>query len=110
MTIYNIIFILFCTLLVLFSLMYISKKIMKYEEKKKQKQLEILHSEVAKIGCGNFICGSKKCESCNLYYDCRNEFFELSYFVSNYNLGLECFRFYCAKCCYKYSHCLNRFF
>lgn len=34
MTIYNIIFILFCTPLVLFSLMYISKKIMKYEEKK----------------------------------------------------------------------------
>ena len=35
-TIYNIIFfnILFCTPLVLFGIMYISKKIMKYEEKK----------------------------------------------------------------------------
>ena len=82
-TIYNIIFfnILFYTSLVLFGIMYISKKIMKYEDKKKQKQLEILHllhSKETKIGCGHFICGSKKCKNCDLYYDCRNEFFGFS--------------------------------
>lgn len=49
--------------------------------KKKQKQLEILHllhSKETKIGCGHFICGSKKCKKCDLYYDCRNEFFGFS--------------------------------
>ena len=45
---------------------------------KKQKQLEILHSKETKIGCGHFICGSKKCKNCDLYNDCRNEFFGFS--------------------------------
>ena len=82
-TIYNIIFfnILFCTPLVLFGIMYISKKNYEIWREKKQKQLEILHllhSKETKISCGHFICGSKKCKNCDLYNDCRNAFFGFS--------------------------------